>query len=245
MKKIISTQGYTDGHYDAPNSDTAIHERVDNRLTACYRQYYGDDIQVTPSLTYRLADGQVTTLELAYTIDDPTSQRLENFREVCDLFYELHSFIIETAESPRVLFRATDLYDMAMLIHALDYLSVSLENILCPVEASLTESPQVPKVRIRVTYSDGMPVEDDEEDSDEMPVFDEHGVGYSADGKKLLCCRFTFRDTRYEVPDGVGEIDDFAFVACRHYLELSIPRSVHTIGDSLFGNGGIILVREE
>jgi hypothetical protein len=89
-----------------------------------------------------------------------------------------------------------------------------------------------------------MPVEE-EEDPDEMPVFDEHGVGYSADGKKLLCCRFTFRDTRYEVPDGVGEIDDFAFVACRHYLELSIPRSVHTIGDSLFGNGGIILVREE
>ena len=83
------------------------------------------------------------------------------------------------------------------------------------------------------------------EDPDEMPVFDKHGVGYSADGKKLLCCRFTFRDTRYEVPDGVGEIDDFAFVACRHYLELSIPRSVHTIGDSLFGNGGIILVREE
>ena len=109
MKKIISTQGYTDGHYEAPNLNTAISERVDNRLTACYRQYYGDDIQVTPSLTYRLADGQVTTLELAYTIDDPTSQRLENFREVCDLFYELHSFIIETAESPRVLFRATDL----------------------------------------------------------------------------------------------------------------------------------------
>ena len=85
------------------------------------------------------------------------------------------------------------LYDMAMLIHALDYLSVSLESILCPVEASLTESPQVPKVRIRVTYCDGMPVEEDEEDPDEMPVFDEHGVGYSADGKKLLCCRFTFR----------------------------------------------------
>ena len=304
MKKIISTQGYTDGHYEAPNLNTAISERVDNRLTACYRQYYGDDIQVTPSLTYRLADGQVTTLELAYTIDDPTSQRLENFREVCDLFYELHSFIIETAESPRVLFRATDLYDMASLIHALDFLSVSLESILCSVDASLTENdaiyspsgayilqiPNVPhysipegtlnisptaarhssqlqtldipadmifddnslaeypkglKVRIRVTYSDGMPVEDDEEDPDEMPVFDEHGVGYSADGKKLLCCRFTFRDTRYEVPDGVGEIDDFAFVACRHYLELSIPRSVHTIGDSLFGNGGIIQVREE
>ena len=303
MKKIISTQGYTDGHYEAPNLNTAISERVDNRLTACYRQYYGDDIQVTPSLTYRLADGQVTTLELAYTIDDPTSQRLENFREVCDLFYELHSFIIETAESPRVLFRATDLYDMVSLIHALDFLSVSLESILCSVDASLTENdaiyspsgayilqiPNVPhysipegtlnisptaarhssqlqtldipadmifddnslaeypkglKVRIRDTHYDGMPVEE-EEDSDEMPVFDEHGVGYSADGKRLLCCRITFSAPRYEVPDGVGEIDDFAFISCRHYLELSIPCSVHTIGYSLFGNGGIIQVREE
>ena len=244
MQKIITTQGLTDGHYDAPDTNTAIHERIDNRLTACYRQYYGDDIHIAPALTYQVTDGQVTMIQLTYAIDNPTPERLENFREACDLFYELHSFIIETAESPRVLFRATDLYDMAMLIHALDYLSVSLESILCPVEASLTESPQVPKVRIRVTYCDGMPVEE-EEDPDEMPVFDEHGVGYSADGKKLLCCRFTFRDTRYEVPDGVGEIDDFAFVACRHYLELSIPRSVHTIGDSLFGNGGIILVREE
>ena len=303
MKKIISTQGYTDGHYEAPNLNTAISEHVDNRLTACYRQYYGNDIQVTPSLTYRLADGQATTLELTYTIDDPTSQRLENFREVCDLFYELHSFIIETAESPRVLFRATDLYDMASLIHALDFLSVSLESILCSVDASLTENdaiyspsgayilqiPNVPhysipegtlnisptaarhssqlqtldipadmifddnslaeypkglKVRIRDTHYDGTLVEE-EEDSDEMPVFDEHGVGYSADGKRLLCCCITFCAPRYEVSDGVEEIDDFAFISCRHYLELSIPRSVHTIGDNLFGNGGVIKVREE
>ena len=305
MKKIISTQGYTDGHYEAPNLNTAISERVDNRLTACYRQYYGDDIQVTPSLTYRLADGQVTTLELAYTIDDPTSQRLENFREVCDLFYELHSFIIETAESPRVLFRASDIYDMATLIHALDYLSVSLESILCPVDAALTPAdaifspsgsyllqiPDVPhyripegtlfispaaarhctqlqtldipadmlfddqpltqypqqlKVRIWDTHYDGTPLDDDEEeDSDQMPVFDEHGVGYTPDGKKLLCCNIAFRDTCYRVPDGMGEIDDCAFITCRHDLQLSILRSVHTIRDSLFGNGGIIHVREE
>ena len=303
MQKIITTQGFPNGHYDAPNSDTAIHERIDNRLTACYRQEYGDDIQIVPSLTYQVTDGQVTMLQLSYAIDTPTPERLENFREACELFFCIHGFSINTEDIPCVFFRATDLYDMASLIHALDFLSVSLESILCPVDASLTENdaiyspsgayilqiPNVPhyripegtlyisptaarhstqlqtldipadmifndnslaeypqglKVRIRDTLYDGMPVEE-EEDSDEMPVFDEHGVSYSADGKKLLCCRFTFRDTRYEVPDGVGEIDDFAFVACRHYLELSIPRSVHTIGDSLFGNGGIILVREE
>ena len=303
MQKIITTQGHTDGHYDAPDTNTAIHERIDNRLTACYRQDYGDDIHIAPALTYQVTDGQVTMIQLTYTIDSPTPERLENFREACEIFYCMLGFSVNTEDIPCVIFRASDIYDMATLIHALDYLSVSLESILCPVDAALTPAdaifspsgsyllqiPDVPhyripegtlfispaaarhctqlqtldipadmifddrspteypkglKVRIWDTRYDGTSL-DDEEDSDEMPVFDEHGVGYSADGKKLLCCRFTFNAPRYEVPDGVGEIDDFAFISCRHYLQLSIPRSVHTIGDSLFGNGGVILVREE
>lgn len=303
MQKIITTQGHTDGHYDAPDTNTAIHERIDNRLTACYRQYYGDDIHIAPALTYQVTDGQVTMIQLTYTIDSPTPERLENFREACENFYCMLGFSVNTDDVPCVFFRATDIYDMATLIHALDYLTVSLESILCPVDAaltpadaifspsgsyilqipdvpryripegtlfispaaarhctqlqtldipadmifddnSLTEYPKGLKVRIWDTRYDGTSL-DDEEDSDEMPVFDEYGVGYSADGKKLLCCRFTFNAPRYEVPDGVGEIDDFAFISCRHYLQLSIPRSVHTIGDSLFGNGGVILVREE
>ena len=90
MKKLISTQGYTDGHYEVPNLNAAISERVDNRLTACYRQYYGDDIHIAPALTYQVTDGQVTMIQLTYAIDNPTPERLENFREACDLFYELH-----------------------------------------------------------------------------------------------------------------------------------------------------------
>ena len=304
MQKIITTQGHTDGHYDAPDTNTAIHERIDNRLTACYRQDYGGDIHIAPALTYQVTDGQVTMIQLTYTIDNPTPERLENFREACQIFYCMLGFSINTEDVPCVFFRASDIYDMATLIHALDYLSVSLESILCPVDAaltpadaifspsgsyilqipnvphyripegtpyispaaarhstqlqtldipadmifddnSLTEYPKGLKVRIWDTRYDGTPLDDDEEDSDQMPVFDEHGVGYTPDAKKLLCCRFTFRDTHYRVPDGVGEIADFAFISCRHYLQLSIPRSVHTIGDSLFGNGGIIHVREE
>ena len=96
MKKIISTQGYTDGHYEAPNLNTAISERVDNRLTACYRQYYGDDIQVTPSLTYRLADGQVTTLELAYTTWPRSSTHSTFFQSVSRA-----SCVLSMRHSPR------------------------------------------------------------------------------------------------------------------------------------------------
>ncbi len=48
-----------------------------------------------------------------------------------------------------------------------------------------------------------------------------------------------------DVPDGVEELEDFAFLSCRHYLELSIPRSVSIIGDNIFGNGGKIEIRDE
>lgn len=303
MQKIITTQGLPDGHYDAPDTSTAIHERIDNRLTACYRQDYGDDIRIVPALTYQVADGQVTMIQLTYTIDHPTPARLENFREACEIFFCMLGFSVNTEDIPCVIFRATDIFCMATLIHALDYLSVSLESVLCPVDAaltpadaifspsgsyilqipnvphyripegtlcispaaarhctqlqtldipagmlfddqSLTEYPQRLKVRIWDTRYDGTPLDDDcEEDSGQMPVFDEHGVGYTPDGKTLVACRYTFTDTHYRVPDGVLHIDDFAFISCRHWLQLSAPRSVQTIGDSIFGNGGIIHIR--
>ncbi len=84
------------------------------------------------------------TLELAYTIDNPIPQRLENFRDTCEYFYELHGFMIEKGkESPRVYFRATDMFDMASLIHALDHLSVNLEGVICAVDDSLTEKDAI------------------------------------------------------------------------------------------------------
>ena len=306
MKKIISTKGLLSGHFDAPWTNAAIRERVDNRLVHCYKLYHGDDIQVIPTLSYELADGQVTAIELSYTIDRPTPQRLESFRETCQIFFDLYGFVIDGEnESPRVYFRAIDVFDMASLIHALDHLSVSLESLFCAVDASLTEKdaiyspsgsyilqiPDVPhysikegtlvispmaashctqlqkldipaemlfdnsslreypkglKVKVWETRYDGTPVDDDDDDNadDDMPVFDEHEVGYSKDGKILMCCRLTFNDTRYEVPDGVEQIDDFAFLASPHFVELSIPRSVRVIGDSIFGNGGQIVIRD-
>ncbi len=305
MKKIISTKGLLSGKFDAPWINRAIHERIDNKLVCCYKQECRDDIQVIPTFTYELADGQVTAIELSYTLDKPIPQRLESFRDACESFYELYGFMMESVdESPRVYFRAADMFDMASLIHALDHLSVSLESIICAVDADLTEKdaiyspsgsyiiqiPDVPhysikegtlyispmaarhctqlqrldvpvemlfangslreypqglKVKVWDTHYDGTVVEEEEDSDDDEPVFDEHEVGYSKDGKTLMCCRYTFNDTQYEVPDGVGEIADFAFLPCRHFVELSIPRSVKTIGDCLFGNGGVINIRDE
>ena len=305
MKKIISTKGLSSGKFDAPWTSTAIHERIDNKLVYCYKQECRDDIQVIPTFSYELADGQVIAIELSYTIDDPTPQRLEDFRDTCEIFYELYGFMIDSNnEHPRVYLRATDMFDMASFIHALDCLSVSLESIMCAVDADLTEKdaiyspsgayiiqiPDVPhysikegtlyvspmaarnctelqkldipvemlfdngslreypqglKVKIWDTHYDGTPIEEEDDFNDDMPIFDDHEVGYSKDGKILTGCRYTFNDIRYEVPDGVEEIEDFAFLACRHNVELSIPRSVKKIGDYIFGNGGVINIRDE
>ena len=144
MKKIISTKGLLNGKFDAPWTNTAIHERIDNKLAYCYKQDCRDDIQLIPTFTYELFDGQVTAIELSYTIDNPIPQRLENFRDTCEYFYELHGFMIEKGkESPRVYFRATDMFDMASLIHALDHLSVNLEGVICAVDDSLTEKDAI------------------------------------------------------------------------------------------------------
>ena len=304
MKKIISTKGLSSGWFDAPWTDTAIHERIDNRLLYCYKQECRDDIQVIPTFSYELADGQVIAIELSYTIDDPTPQRLEDFRDTCEIFYELYGFMIDSNnEHLRVYFHATDMFDMASLIHALDHLSVSLEGVICAIDDSLTEKdaiyspsgsyiiqiPDVPhysikegtlyispmaarlctqlqkldipaemlfdnsslreypqglKVKVWDTHYDGTPIEEEEDLDDDMPIFDEHEVGYSKDGKILTGCRHTFNDTHYEVPDGVEVIEDFAFLPCPHFVELSIPRSVRIIGDYIFGNGGQIVIRD-
>ena len=303
MKKIISTKGLLHGKFDTPWTNTAIHERTDKKLVYCYQQNCCDYIQVTPTFTYELTDGQVSAIELSYTIDHPTQLRLEYFRDTCENFYELHGFNIDSEhKSPRVYFRATDIFDMASLIHAFDYLSISLESLFCAVDADLTEKdaiyslsgayiiqiPDVPyyrikdgtlfispmaakhctqlqqldvpvdmifnqnslceypeglKVKVWETHYDGTPVDEEEDSDDDMPIFDKHDVGYSKDGKTLIGCRNTFNETHYEVPDGVKKIDDFAFLPCRHFVELSIPHSVRIIGDYIFGNGGIIKIR--
>ena len=114
MKRIISTKGLPDGKHDAPWTVEAIHDRIDFKLAVCYRQDYGDDIQVTPQFFYELTDSQVCSIELSYTIDNPIPERLKSFREACENYYNLYGFEVEEGDStPRVYIRVTDLYDMA------------------------------------------------------------------------------------------------------------------------------------
>ena len=306
MKKIVSTQGLLFGQFDDDNISLAINERVNPKLEMHYKQFPNNDyIHVESKLSYSLFDGQVTSILLVNTIDNPTTQRLEYFRDTCESFYDVFGFMIDNDSStPNVFLKATDIYDMASLIHALDYLTVSLESVMCAIDANLTEKdaiysptgayllqlPDVPRYRIKEgtlficpgatrhckrlreldvpknivdygeilsdnphrlkvkfweTYYDGTTDEEDDDSEDEPYKVDDYGVNYSHDGKVLKSCRLSFNETYYEVPDGVEEIDFGAFGICRHFLELSIPRSVKVIGDSIFGNEGIIIIRDE
>lgn len=248
MKKIVSTQGLLSGKFDAPLTNTAIHERVDNKLMCYYKHDLDDDIQAVSSFTYEVEDGQVIVIEFSYTIDNPTPERLEDFRFICECFYGLNGFKVDADNnSPRVYFRATDIFDMASLIHALEYLSVSLESVMCALDAELTENSPL-QVKAWDTHYDETSADDIEKEYElamRDVIFDEYDVGYSKDNKILKFCRYTFNEAHYEVPDGVEVIESCAFVGCRHFLELSIPKSVRTIGDFIFGYGGVIKIREK
>ena len=74
---------------------------------------------------------------------------------------------------------------------------------------------------------------------------DENDIAYSLDGHRLLFARAGFKDNEYHVPEGVVTICSMAFAACRQFVTLYIPRSVHLIGDFVFGpGGGKIIIRD-
>ena len=75
------------------------------------------------------------------------------------------------------------------------------------------------------------------EDEGEYRV-DEHGIGYSLDGHRLLFARMEFKAEEYHVPDGVVTICSMAFAMCRQFVTLHISCSVRLIGDFVFGPGG-------
>lgn len=145
MKKIVSTKGLLNGHFDTHNLSAAINERVNDKLECYYNQYSRNgDIHVDSKLSYDLLDGQVISILLSYTIDNPTPQRLEDFRTTCESFYMLYGFFIDNSSlTPSVTFKATDIYDMASLIHALDCQGVSLESITCAIDDNLTEQDAI------------------------------------------------------------------------------------------------------
>lgn len=96
-------------------------------------------------------------------------------------------------------------------------------------------------------------------DEDDITT-DEYGVKYTHGGRRLLCAPSTAQlqiGTKYIVPDGVLTICDDAFINRNYtyrslgkaapYLVLSVPRSIKSIGDNIFGvegDGGRIEIRD-
>ena len=72
------------------------------------------------------------SIVLDYTINNPTRERLSNFRDVCDSFFNLSKFIVNYDE-PHCYFIAIDNFDKGCLIHALEMMSVCLESVMCDV----------------------------------------------------------------------------------------------------------------
>lgn len=303
MKKIISTQGLSYGEFTDENLSVAIQERVCPRLEYCYYQFSGEEIHSVVSLSFIVMNREVRSLYLSFSIDNPTQEQLSNFRDVCNIFFNLDGFIANHEEN-LVSISANDYYDIGRLVHALEVMTVSLESILCvadekdidggaiysPNGFTIIQVPNVPKYRIKegttimaplalqncprlrwldipygmidfeeklklapnvkykqwTTLYDGtLPDEEDDDDDDDY-ILDEHHVAYSKDGKRLLFAKVEFNEPRYEVRDGVEEIDSFIFCGCKTYVVLSIPRSVRIIGDNLFGiEGGHIEIRDK
>ena len=162
MKKMISTQGLSNGDFYDENIAIAIKERVCPRLEHFFYQMSGEEVHTNVSFSFYVSYGEVEDMYLRFTIDSPTRERKENFRDVCNMFFNLNGFIAHE-EDPIVFYFASDMYDKGSLIHALDVMSVSLESVMCatfeekieyedaiytPSGDTIVQIPNVPKYRI-------------------------------------------------------------------------------------------------
>ena len=162
MKKMISTQGLSNGDFYDENIAIAIKERVCPRLEHFFYQMSGEEVHTNVSFSFYVSYGEVEDIYLRFFIDNPTRERLENFRDACEMFFNLRGFIAHE-EDPIVFYFASDMYDKGCLIHALDVMSVSLESVMCatfeekieyedaiytPSGDTIVQIPNVPKYRI-------------------------------------------------------------------------------------------------
>ena len=142
MKKIISTQGLAFGEHVDDNINRAINERVTPRLQVLYQQLFGESISTAVTLSFEIMDGEIKTITLTYLIDRHDNERLSNLRDACDIFFSLHGFVADY-DDESVYFSASDIYDMASLIHALDAMTVSLESVMCVVPADCVDTDEI------------------------------------------------------------------------------------------------------
>ena len=120
--------------------------------------------------------------------------------------------------------------------------TMNLDGDNCPIWGS--ESARCDFTVWNTPYDEVDNLIDSSLSDDDDRVWDDHHVAYSKNGKRLLGAQMGFDEEEYWVKDGVTTICSFAFVTCKKYLKLSIPRSVKIIGTEIFGAaGGFIVFR--
>lgn len=100
MKRIVSTQGLVDGYVSDLYLNRAIMERINPKLEYYYnfQDFTDGTVHVFSALSYELQDGAVTSIMLSFTIDNPTRQRLEDFRVICEWIFEMNGLFLVLSE---------------------------------------------------------------------------------------------------------------------------------------------------
>jgi hypothetical protein len=103
MKKMISTQGLSNGDFYDENIASAIKERICPRLEHFFCQMSGEEVHINVTFSFYVSYGEVEDMYLRFFIDNPTQERLENFHDVCEMFFGLIGFIVHE-EDPIVFY---------------------------------------------------------------------------------------------------------------------------------------------
>lgn len=108
----------------------------------------------------------------------------------------------------------------------------------CPYQFGLLHFCSVP-------YEDENLVDEPEWREEDDIVFDDFGVAYTKNYKRLLYSTKQLPEGEYKVPEGVLTICSFAFIYQEKRIELSLPRTIKVIGCGILNkNGGKMVFRD-
>ena len=254
-KMIIDIQRQPDGLQTSEEKDAVLHERFDYRLDVMFTQEwpYNNKPKINSHFYYSVENGLVTSMTYEFRMKQEKEDDLNNLCIICAVFYDL--YFRADKENERVYFHADNIYDMACLIQSLIVKGFDIAGGLFAVvdkESNIEEAFIKWERQEKKNYQELMASVAEEEEwmDDEVDAFinniDAFGVRYSLDGKHLICATLDFNGLDYCVPDGVEEICGMAFFGSKHFLHVSIPRSVKRIGHPIFGEtGGELVIRDK
>ena len=240
-KKIVCIKEFPDGEQHVNSLEDAIKERVDWKIALLLKQYCDMEVTVRSEFLVNVKGGEINSMLLAFTMENAKDEDDTDALEIaCNGFFNLD---FERRSVGSVRFFAENVYEMALLTHALTFATVWIGYSFMPVDINMSVSEAREMVRKREEDARRRAEEDEIECDYEEPIYDldKYHVAYSKDGKKLLFAKAQFEDPVYRVPDGVEEISDYAFLWCQIPVRLLVPRSVKRIGNDIFGvHGGHI-----